>query len=192
MAIKRFNGYEEAKAYTAYTRELPRGGYVCKILDAVVTENQYGQSIKILFDIEEGDFKGYYQQKYDAKDHADKKWPGVFLLSVPNDDGTERDGWTKNKFKTFIVSLEESNPGYHFDWDESKFKGKLVGLIFNLRQYEFNGSTGFAPNAAKSASVEAIRSGKYKIPKDRMLPGHENDHPLGAAFTVVETEDMPF
>lgn len=191
MAIKRFSGYEEAKTY-AETQQLPRGGYVCRIIDASVQDNQYGQSIKISFDVDEGEHKGYFQRIFDSKTAADKKWPGVFLLSVPNDDGTERDGWTKNKFKTFIVALEDSNPGYHFDWDETKFKGKQIGLIFNYRQYEFNGSTGFAPNAAKSASVAAIRGGKFKIPKDKVLPGHEKDNPYGASFTVVDTEDMPF
>ena len=191
MAIKRFSDYEQTRAYTDI-EQLPKGGYVCRILDTAVQDNQYGQSIKILFDIAEGEYAGYYQHKYDASQRSDKKWPGVFILNVPNDDNTERDNWTKGKFKTFVVALEESNPGYHFDWDESKFKGKLIGFIFNYRQYEFNGGTGFAPNAAKSASVSAIREGKFKIPKDKLLPGHEADNKFGASFTVVDTEDMPF
>ena len=191
MAIKRFSGYDEAQAYTD-TQQLPRGGYVCRILNAAVQDNQYGQSIKIAFDIDEGDFKGHFRKVYDAKTNPDKKWPGVFLLNVPADDNTERDNWTKNKFKTFVVAMEESNPGYHFDWDESKFKGKLVGLIFNYRQYEFNGASGFAPNASKAASVSAIREGKFKVPKDKLLPGREKDNPYGASFTVVDTEDIPF
>ena len=98
MAIKRFSGYDEAQAYTD-TQQLPRGGYVCRILNAAVQDNQYGQSIKVAFDIDEGDFKGHFRKMYDAKTNPDKKWPGVFLLNVPADDGSERDNWTKTNLK---------------------------------------------------------------------------------------------
>ena len=38
-------------------------------------------------------------------------------------------------FKGFIKSVEESNPGYVWNWDESTLKGKKVGLI--LQEEEF-------------------------------------------------------
>ena len=89
---------------------------------------------------------------------------------MPNDDGTEQDGWTKRKFKTFTDALEDSNPGYHFDWDESKFKGLIVGALFNEREYEKNdGSIGRALNFAQVISVDRVRSGNYKLPDDKLL-----------------------
>lgn len=192
MAIKQFKDYGTTRAYTDF-EQLPRGGYVCKIIGAKVIENQYGQSIKVAFDIEEGEHKGYFQQKYDGNTNEDRKWPGVYLLNVPADDGSERDGWTKRRFKTFIEALEASNNGYHFDWDETKFKGKLIGLVFNYRQYEIEGRVGFAPNPAMSTSIDAIREGRFKIPKDKLLKGHENDQE-GAepASSGSVTEDIPF
>jgi hypothetical protein len=169
MAIKQFKDYDTTKAYTD-GEQLPRGSYVCKIMGAKVENGDYGQYVKIAFDIEEGDYAGYYQQRYDNNTNEDKRWPGVFLLNVPTDDGSEKDGWTKRRFRTFTDALEESNPGYHFDWDESKFKGKLVGICFNYREYKKNdGDTGMSPNAAKVCSAEKARNGSVKIPEDKLL-----------------------
>ena len=188
MAIKRFGDYDKVRGY-GDQEQLPRGGYVCKILGAKVENGNYGQMIKIAFDICEGDYAGYYQRRFDNNTSEDRKWPGTYLLNVPTDDGSERDGWTKRRFKTFTEALEDSNEGYHFDWDEAKFKGKLVGLLFNYREYEYNGRVGMIPNAAGATSVEAIRAGRFKVPEDRMLAGN------GAgttAVTEVEDEDLPF
>jgi len=191
MAIKQFKDYSTTRAYTD-SEQLPRGGYVCKIIGAKVIENQYGQSIKVAFDIEEGEHKGYFQHKYDGNTNEDRKWPGVYLLNIPADDGSERDGWTKRRFKTFIEALEASNNNYHFDWDETKFKGKLIGLVFNYRQYEYEGRVGFAPNPAKSAPVSAIRDGKFKVPDDRLLKGHESEAAGGFTNVTEATDDIPF
>lgn len=166
--IKKFNDYEQTKGYSD-SQQLPRGGYVCKIIGAKPIETKFGQSIKVAFDIAEGEYAGYYQEKYDAKRDEDKKWPGTFLLNVPTDDGSQQDGWTKRKFKTFTTALEDSNPGYHFDWDEQKFINKMIGFVFNYREYIGNdGAAHMTPNVAASTSIEKIRSGGFTIPKDRM------------------------
>lgn len=190
MAIKKFSDYDRTRGY-AEGEQLPRGGYVCRVMGAKIIENQYGQSIKIAYDVAEGEYKDYFQRRYDANTSEDRKWPGIFLLNVPTDDGTEQDGWTKRRFKTFVEALEESNEGYHFDWDETKFKGKLVGLIMNYRQYETGDRVGFAPNPAKSCGVTAIREGKYKIPPDKPLKRGQASGQSGT-YTAVETEEIPF
>ena len=172
--IKKFDDFEKTQAYTDSVK-LPRGGYVCKIAGAKIEENQRGQYVKIAFDINEGEFAGYYQNKYSSNTNEDKKWPGVFTLNVPLDDGSEKDGWTKRRFKTFTNALEDSNSGYHFDWDETKFKGKLIGLVFNYREYEFDGQRGMVPNPAQVANINDIRENKFKIPKDKMLNGSKPD-----------------
>jgi hypothetical protein len=167
--IKKFNDFNEIKGYSDSQR-LPRGGYVCKIIGAKPIETKFGQSIKVAFDITEGEFAGYYQQKYDANKNEDKKWPGTFLLNVPSDDGSTQDGWTKRKFRTFTDALEDSNPGYHFDWDEQKLKGKLIGGLFNIRQYEKrDGSVGSATNLARLCKVYLIREGTYTLPADKII-----------------------
>ena len=168
--IKKFGDYEQTKGYSDGGEQLPRGGYVCKIIGAKVQENEYGQSIKIAFDIAEGEHKDFFQKKYDANSNEDKKWPGTHLLNVPNDDGSQKDGWAKRRFRTFTDALEDSNSGYHFDWDETKFKGKVVGFVFNYREWQApDGRLIMSPNVAKTTSVEKIRKGSFKVPEDKLL-----------------------
>ena len=184
--INKFNDYEQTQAYSDNVT-LPRGGYICKIIGAKLIETNYGQSVKVALDIAEGDYAGYFQKKYDNNQNEDKKWSCSYLLSVPKDDGSEKDGWTKRRFKTFTDALESSNDGYHFDWDERKFKGKLIGVVFNWRQYDFNGTVGFSPNAATVTTVEKIRNGNFKIPNDKLL-----DNTPTTTHVQEDEGDIPF
>jgi hypothetical protein len=170
MAIKQFKDFDQVKAYGTAAEQLPRGGYVCKIVGAKTIENSFGQSVKIAFDVAEGEHAGYYQKKYDNDDREDKKWSGTHLLNVPNDDGSEQDGWTKRKFKTFTDVLEESNPNYHFDWDEQKFVGKMIGIVINYREWLQDGQSRWSPNAASFYTPDAIRKGDFKQAPDKALP----------------------
>lgn len=192
MSIKRFDGFENVKGYGEAGEMLPRGGYVIKIIDAKVENKGYGDAVKLAFDIHEGEYKDYYLTRYNNNQREDKKWPGIFYINLPKDDGTEKDNWTKRRFKTFIDALEESNEGFHFDWDEKKFANKLLGMVFNYRQYEFNGNVGMTPNPARTCSVKAIRDGRYKVPEDKMLKHQPSSVPPG--FTEIKGDDteLPF
>ena len=168
MAIRRFNDYNETKAY-GDIQTLPRGGYVLKIMGAEVCESKIGQYIKISCDVAEGEYLDFFANDYRNQQQEDKKWHCNYLLNVPNDDGSEKDGWTKRRFKTVTEALEDSNSNYHFDWDEKKFKGKLIGGLFNEREYEFNGDIKKSTNLAQLCSVEKIRKGTYQLPEDKLI-----------------------
>ncbi|MBQ7563614.1 MAG: hypothetical protein IJT16_06450 [Lachnospiraceae bacterium] len=171
MAIKQFKDYANTKAYGNF-QALPKGGYVARIMGATLKENRIGQYVQVAMDIAEGEYKGFFTRDYQEQTGEDKKWRCNYLLNVPVDDGSERDGWTKRRFKTFTEALEESNPGYVFDWEESKFKGLLVGALFNERQYEKNdGTIGTATNLAQVISVDKVRNGDFTLPKDKLLSG---------------------
>lgn len=173
MAIRRFNDYDATKAY-GNAQVLPKGGYVLKILGADVCENSNGQYVKLGCDIVEGEYKDFYANDYRSQQQEDKKWRCNYLLNVPKDDGSEKDSWTKRRFKTVIEAIEDSNPGYHFDWDEKKFKGKIIGGLFNEREYESNGQVRRTVNLAQLCNVDAIRNGTYRLPEDRLLTRSSN------------------
>lgn len=167
--IKQFGDYDKVKGYSDSQR-LPKGGYVLKVLAADIKQGSYGDYLEVNFDIEEGDFYHYYANDYKAQQNEDKKWRGKYLLNVPKDDGSEADSWAKRRFKTFTTALEDSNPGYHFDWDEAKFKGKLFGGLFHEREFEKqDGTVGTFVTVGGVCSVDKIRSGDYKLPKDKAL-----------------------
>lgn len=195
MAIKRFGSYEKTQSYKEF-EQLPKGGYILRIMGAEVCENSRGQYVKISCDIAEGEYKDFYAKEYKAQQTEDKKWHCNYLLNVPKDDGTEQDGWTARRFKTVIEAIEESNSGYHFDWDERKFKGKLIGGVFNEREYEKNdGTVGRATNLAQLCTVEKIREGKFKIPADKVLKD-KDQHPASnddfMALPEGADEELPF
>lgn len=189
MAINRFKDYESTKAYTEIP-QLPKGGYIVKILSAEVKENSNGQYVQLACDIAEGEYKDFYKRDYNNQQGEDKKWHCYYLLNVPKDDGTERDGWTKRRFKTVITALEESNPKFHFDWDEKKLKGLVVGGLFNLREYEKNdGSVGTATNLAQMCDVESIHNGTFRMPNDKLL--NKSTSSGGGFKTSNNTEKEP-
>lgn len=196
MAIKRFGDYDKTQSYTDY-QQLPKGGYVLKIMGAEVCENSKGQYVKISCDVAEGEYKDFYANEYRNQQSEYKKWHCNYLLNVPADDGSEQDGWTKRRFKTVIEALEESNNGYHFDWDEKKFKGKLIGGLFNEREYEKDGNVRRATNLAQLCTVEKIRSGNYKIPADKLLSaGFTHSTPANDGFMNIPDDitdgELPF
>lgn len=192
--IKKFGDYEQTKAYTD-AEMLPKGAYVVKIMGATVEENSNGQYIKIGCDIAEGEFKDFYANQYKQDQREDKKWKCNYLLNVPKDDGTQEDGWTKRKFKTFTEALEDSNEGYHFDWDEKKFKGKLFGGLFNEQEYEKNdGSVGKTVKIGKVISVQALKEGKYKMPEDKILTTTNKNSSSDTFMNLPDSieEELPF
>lgn len=169
MAIRRFSDYNETKAY-GDIQQLPKGGYVLKIMGAEICENSIGQYVKISCDVAEGEYMNFFANEYRNQQSEDKKWHCNYLLNVPNDDGSEKDGWTKRRFKTVTEALEDSNTGYVFNWDEKSLKGKLIGGLFNEREYQANdGNVRRTSNLAQLCSVEKIRSGKYQLPNDKLL-----------------------
>lgn len=195
--MKPLRGYEQAKVYSENER-LPIGGYILKILDVKMQENDWGNVIILSFDIAEGEQKDFFRENYKAQTGEDKKWKGTYRLRVPKDDGTDQDEWTMRRFKTVITNFEESNPGYHWDWDELKLKGKMIGALFNNKEYEFNGRHGFFTNCHSLVTVEKIKSGKFEIPADTLLKGSSAaamPTPDADGFANIPDgldEDLPF
>ena len=176
--------------------KLPAGGYVIKILNAKEEEYDWGSRLAIAFDIEEGEYKGFYNRNFQNQTTEDKKWKGVFRLNIPKEDGSEQDEWTQKKFNTTIVAIEDSNNGYFWNWDEATLKGKVVGALFNNKEFEFNGKHGFFTNCHSFVNAETIRSGNFKIPNDTLLRGSSNAPKTDASgFMSIPDgidEELPF
>lgn len=189
--MRQLNGYRDAKTYSD-TERLPIGGYVLRIMDVKYQENEWGDVILLSFDIEEGEQKGFFANNYRSQTSEDKKWKGKYRLKVPKDDGSKQDEWTMRRFKTVITNFEESNAGYHWNWDEQTLKGKLIGGLFNNKEYSFNGRHGFFTNCHSLVTVEKIRSGKFEIPADTLLEVDSNNgYPAGATPSTDGFMNIP-
>lgn len=173
--MKQFSGFKAEKSVPR--EQLPVGGYVAKILNAEEVTYSWGSVLEIFFDILEGPYTEFFKKDFDAQQGEDKKWRGKYRLSVPKDDGSEKDGWTKRTFNNAMYCIEDGNPGYHWNWDESTLKGKTVGILFRNEEWEYNGNTGWSTRACALACVGDIKDGKFKMPKDKPLKNKPNSTP---------------
>lgn len=191
--MKAFNGYEPKRSYVR--EQLPAGGYVVKIMDVKPVHYDWGDILLLSFDVEEGEKKGFFREDYRGQTQEDKKWRGTYRLRIPADDGSERDGWTKNTFNSVMFAFEDSN-NLRFDWDENKLKGLLVGALFRNEEWEMNGRTGWSTKCCSLIPTEDIRSGKFKTPKDKPLqdkPAVTAFAPTGRDFEALDDDDdLPF
>lgn len=158
------NGYNEVQVRTG-KRQLPPGGYVCRIKNArEETIRGYWQLV-IAFDIDDGPDKGFFEQRYRDDLVKKDKWPGVHRVFVEDYNNV---GQCSPEFKGFITSIEESNPGFIMQWGEGSERcliGKQVGIVFREKELETdNGGIAVITEPLYVCSVEMIRRG-VKTPK---------------------------
>lgn len=190
--IRKYNG---AKAEKRTAREpIPAGGYVAKILNAEVQNYSFGDMLILSFDVCEGPLAGFFRRDYTANKNEDKKWRGTYRVSIPKDDGSQKDEWSKQTMNDMIWAIEDSNPGFSWGWDETTLKGKFVGVLFRDKQWEFNGREGWTTECCALEGVNNIRQGNFKTPKAKPLKKKEPAFGTDAAFTDLGEDDgdLPF
>lgn len=138
--MEKFDGYDEAQAYGSYER-LKLGGHICKILNVEIEkyttkEQKVFEQLVLKIDIAEPDEQaGFYNRKFalDAeKDAMKAKWKGYYKLTIPKNDSED---FVKSAFKTFTTSVENSNPGYKWNWEEKQLIGKVFGGVFGIEEF---------------------------------------------------------
>lgn len=200
--MKPISNYEHVRGYENSASQLPVGGYVLKITGVRYETGTNGNSDRIIvaFDVNEGEFAGFFAKRFNADQSEDRKWKGTTTLYIPKEDGSEQDEWTTRKFKTFTNALEDSNKGYKWDWEESKWKGLLIGGVFGEVYTLIDGRQVRYTTFKSSASVENVRKGDFKTPRVQYKNGASaNAVNLGPSaanedFMQIKDgdEDIPF
>ena len=127
------NGFDQAAASLNY-EPLTLGGHVCVIKGAEEAKSKTGKDMyKIALDITGNDPQaGYYQKKFDNDTRENRRWPCVSYVVITDSEGN----CTRN-CASFVTSVEESNPGFSFPWDNAAYlKGKRVGVVFGEEEYK--------------------------------------------------------
>lgn len=198
----------EIKKSVSSSEPLPAGGYVAKIMGAKVDKYTWGEVLVISFDIAEGEHKGFFAKQYRANTNEDKKWKGNFRLTIPQ----ENDQYAESNKRTFgnaIWAIEESNPGYHWAWEEDTLKDKLVGVLFRNREWAIEDakrgwSRGWTTECCTFISADEVRSGEFKMPNDKPLSQKDLEKINGAVgkadnnssfkplIDIEDDDDLPF
>jgi len=113
-------------------KSLPVGVYECVIKDARINENEMTgkKTFKVSIDIASGEYKDYFLKRYQSNTTPNKKWDNNACKYLAFE------GDNVSYFKGFITSIENSNIGYKWDWDETKLKGKKICGVFQYEEYE--------------------------------------------------------
>lgn len=169
--------------------KLPAGGYICRIKSAEETTSKAGnRMLEIRFDIAEGQYADYYLNKYkNSKPKSDSepiRWQGTHYIVLEGD-------YADAKFKGFITALEESNPGFTWNWDEKTLSNLLFGGIFGIEEFKGERGIGKTTKLRYVRSTEYIRNGEYQIPEPKLY--EEAVAPFTNFNTTgVQDDDLPF
>lgn len=161
--MEKIQGWDEAPAYTGETQSLPAGLYHCIIKQVNVQKDRNNnEQLIICFDISDGEYKGFYQKQFDLRkqNSIDVKWGGIHR-QFTHDKGLPF-------FKGMICSIEKSNNGYRWDWNEKGLVGKLFGGVFGREEFATgDGEKKMATKLVQIRSLEGLNDAK--IPEDKLL-----------------------
>ncbi len=186
--MRKINNWENIQESTTFKRLKP-SGYICKILK--VEDHPDKEYLKIYFDVNGGEDKGYFKSQFEKDTRKERKWPnaGIFIRSY-KDSAT-------SMFKGFTNAVEKSNKGYQWNFDEKTLVNKVVGLIIADEQYQNQkGQVRVRNYVAAVRSVETIEKGEYEIPalkeltttKTTTAPANDPIPDFGDVFNTTPTD----
>lgn len=201
--MRAFTDYNQTQEYTYYEQQkLPAGAYRVKLIRA--EEIDGGKCLAILFDIDGGEFDNYYHEKLkidrSGMFSATAKYKGVYRLFYPN--GSEYDENNKRRMKTALENIKRSNPQLNVDfskeWDGAALKGCKAGMIFQDREWEYNGSRGMTAQPYSIISLEQLEKGNFNIPEPKLLVDKSVNYSAVSYSennnfsSIADDEDLPF
>lgn len=176
MLVKPKN-YDEVEINQDFT-PISLGGHKGIIVGAIeyTSDISGNTSLKVTVDTDKDDSQpNYFTEMYKNDTREDKKYSNsaIKYVSLKDEENCVR------MLKAFITAVENSNKGFTYDWDKEvdQLKGKKVGIVFGLEEYENDkGETKTIAKLNQFRSLDKVLD--VKIPKVKKLDG-----------TFVEYED---
>lgn len=165
-----YNGFT-AQRTSGFAQLPPPGAYVAQI-QGVRLENSYSgdrENLVLMLEITEGEYKDQYHKVFEDQTKSfgsGVKYRGTLKL-VPPVEGDE--SWVRSRFEGNLWCVEQSNPGYAWDWNENGLKGKTVGI--SVRTCKYTGQDGTEKETTEIAQLETVadvKAGKCRILKERI------------------------
>lgn len=185
---------------------VPAGAYVAGIIGAKEENSGSGRRLIIQVEIIEGELTGYYKKLYESQSGGQypARYKGTYSIPIP-EDNTPENNWKTRKISELKYALQDSNPGYTWDWDETKLKGKTVGINVRERDWIMEDGkggyrTGTTTEIGALEDANKVREGKVRPMRKRELSDADREKLQGQAaepadapqpYVVVDTE-LPF
>lgn len=187
--MEKVQGYDEAQAITGEYERLNAGGYICKIISAKEEKSKSGKRMLVLaLDIVEGDKKDFFRNRFNENSNPNKKWPAGAIYRQML-EGEKAAGFLKG----LMTSLEASNDGFKWDWDEKKLADLKCGAIFGEEEYEkMDESVGTTTKVKFIRTVKAIQDGNFKVPELKKLPEKGEAFEDFVNSVTSDKDDLPF
>ena len=184
-----YKGFE-AKKSGGFIELPPVGAYLAEIQAARVVEQNDREVIELFMEITDGEYANRFHEVYeDQKERFgdSAKYKGIFKLTPPVDGDED---WRKRTFEGNLWCVQQSNPGYAWDWDEKKLKGKKVGISIRRRLYTYNGRDRETVEIGRFETIDDVKAGKVKPMRDK--DNRTSESPVestdGSEFTNVSNE----
>jgi hypothetical protein len=169
--LKKPNNYENVQLNEDFI-PIELGGHKGVIKSAEVYTSDFSgkTSLKVCIDTAKDDKQPeYFAELYKNDDRENKKWSSSAIRYVSLGDEENQ----VKQLKSFITAVENSNPGFTYDWDKeekTQLKDKKIGLVFGLEEYKDNeGNIKTARKLTQFRSVDKVDN--VKIPKVKKLDG---------------------
>ena len=159
---------EEAKKKGGDFESIEAGGYIGKIVDAVLNKDK--QYIELSLDIAEGKYASYFQALEDRAGFWGLKSYMSFKESV------------LGKFLKTCTCINNSNPNYNFDpmrsggSDVDSLIGKTIGMVIGKEEYKAkSGEIRQKDVISNLVEVSKIKEGKFRVPDLKKLDATKDD-----------------
>lgn len=162
--------YDEITINESYEK-ISLGGHrgIIKNITEYTSAISGNTSLKVEVDTSADDKQpNYFQKQFDENTNMDKKWSnsGTKYVSLKQDENCIK------MLKSFITSVENSNPNFTYNWNKEvdQLKGKKVGLVFGLEEYQNDkGETKTSIKLTQFRSIDKVDN--VRIPNVRLLNG---------------------
>lgn len=201
--IKKPSNYDNVEVMEFDFTPIELGGHKGIIMKAEeYTSPQSGKtSLRVSVDTAKDDKQPeYFKEQYKNDNRIDKRWSNsaIKYISLGEEENQVK------MLKAFITAYENSN-NCKFDWnkDWEQLKGKKIGLVFGMEEYE--NQSGELKTINKLREFRSIdKVDNVKIPKVKMLDGSYVEYEeytkssadkakdLFGSSVEISSDDLPF
>lgn len=155
------------------------GGYVVAITE--VEDHEADEFLMVCWDFVEQPYRGRNTQTHKKRGY----WPMRFPRSYKES--------SLGYFKAFKTALEKSNPGYTFREDAlQEMRRKYIGVVIGMEEYiAKDGTVKTRPTVRQTRSVDAIRSGDFKVPALKTLQNGTKAYGGDTSSGFTDLSDEP-